>query len=509
MAISENRITIEQTIENNKNNTDVSSSSSVDSKSLTTKSVDKEPAGLISKLPTSITQFSSFKELSLFAAGKINQLKSTINSALTIPNLDDLINMTSKYSNNNLNALIVNRTLGIFKAALCGDGRGIDLGLDQLLRALDYKFDFLRDYNVCGRQQVRNPLDVILKSKNQVRDFYNGIINIDKKLLNNFLQASNTFVNRNKLPIELQNCTAYKSLQEYANDLRNGLSTGWLSSLQSSYNNKICSSSDKGFTSTTKTMNKAIATPFISGMVEYDKETMYSSMTGILNNSDLDRDVILDILGGTLTDKDKSNNTIKTLELVAYTKVVGSKDKSDSKVITTSEGSSIQDINNKLQGNGQNSEYILDNILNAHEEKKELTTKEVTTINKVNTEKYDMLLTGNFNALDIICNLKDDVSEVTDSNKEFNNIVKLLEIADPKFKSDKSIDILSLSDTIKKLAVEGSKSNKKNFTTSLEKDDDNNDIYVIDNDLNTIDYVNIMNGLNNTEEILICQCTKC
>lgn len=504
MAISENRIAMEKIIEENKNNNDISSSSTSNnsgtgnsSPSLSKSSSDKEPGGLIANLPSSLVQFSSFKDLSQFAAGKINNLKSDINVALRIPNIDDLLQMTSKMGN--VNGLIINKALGVFKSVMCGDGNGIDFGLDKLLMALDFRFEFLRDYNVCGRQQLRNPIDVLLKSERQIVNFVNGIKNIDKKLLKNFLSAADRFVLTNKLPIDLKNCSSYKALQDFANDLRDGMSTGNFKHLQDIFNNKICSASEKGIASTPKVVTKAAATPYITNMAKFDKASMYSSMTSILNNSNMERDIILDIVCGNVVKKENDKNTIKNLELIAYTKVVGALNQPKKPT------GDVLGTNDFLQNTNGSTEKVLENILNAHEQNKNLTTNEVLELNTASKESSDMLLVGHVDAKDIICNMKDETEKSQDPIKDFNNLMSLLEIADEKFNPKKAIDVLNLSKSVKDLAIKGSQSNEKTFTTNVIQVDNVN-VYEVDSTLNTMDYVNILSNTVTTEDLLVCEC---
>lgn len=503
MAISENRIAMEKIIEENKSGTTSSGNPSDNSgtgntaPTLTKSSSDKEPGGLIARMPSSVTQFSSFRELSQFAAGKINDFKADINTALKIPNIDDLIKMTSGLDN--VNGLIVNKALGVFKSVMCGDGRGIDFGLDKILMALDFRFEFLRDYNVCGRQQLRNPIDVLLKTEKQFVDFANGLKNIDKKLLKNFLAASDKFVTTNKLPIDLKNCSSYKALQNFANDLRDGMSTGNFKHLQNIFNNKICSSSEKGIASTPKVVTKAVATPYVTNMTKFDRDSMYSSMTSILNNSGMERDILLDITCGNALKKENSKNTIKTLELIAYTKVVGPLNQ------PKQPDGNITGTNDYLQNNSNSSDKILDNIINAHEQQKNLSTSEAIDLGLTNKESTDMLLVGQLDAKDVICNMKDKTDDSQDPIKDFNNLMSLLEIADEKFKPNKAIDVLNLSKSIKDLAVNGSKSHEKQFTTNIIQVD-NVSVYEVDSTLNTMDYVNILSNVSTTDDLLICEC---
>lgn len=504
MAVSENRVTTEKIIENNKNekgsvnsNSNSNNSTSGNNPTLTKNSSDKEPGGLLANLPSSVVQFSSFKELNQFAAGKINNLKDNINVALKIPNVDDLLKMTE--NSTSLNGQIINKALGIFKSTLCGDGLGIDFGLDKLLAALDFRFEFLRDYNVCGRQQLRNPLDVLLKMENQIVSFTNGIKNIDKRLVKNFLNATNQFVRRNKLPIDLQNCTGYKAMQDFANDYRKGFSPNVVNQLKQLLNHSICSSSERGIAPTPKVVQKAAATPILTNMPKFDANTMYSTMTTILDNSDLPRDILLDILSTNVVKKENSKNMIKTLELIAYTKVVGPLNKE------TSVKEDIISKNQFLNDHKGSNEILLDNILRAHDNQQQIKTSEVLVLDTASRETSDMKLVGQMDARDIICNLKDETEGSQNPERDFNNLVKLIEIADPKFNSKKSVDVLSLSQSVKTLGTQASLNTKKDFTTRVVEEDGIR-VYEVESSLNTMDYVNIMNHLTVNEEILVCAC---
>lgn len=523
MAVSDSRIVVESVIKNNaeggsytavkSTNTDTSSSSTSSAKSMvnnakdTLKSVAKdiEPEGAISLLPTSLVSFSSFKELSYWVSGNINKLKNSINSALKIPDINDLLRMTGRHGN--LNNYFVNKGLSLFKSVFCGDGRGINFGLYAILQALDYRFDFLYGYNVCGRQQLRNPIDVLLKSKKQFEDFSYGIANIDKKLLNNLLRAANQFVENNGLPIELKNCTSYKTAKAFAKDYRNGISLGILNKLKTLNANKMCSSSDKGFTPNSKYLNKVSSNPFIKGLVKYDEDTMYSAMTGILNNSNLDRDSILDNLHNAILDSNNSKDTTKALGAIALTKVVGAKNKNKNIVTTVTKGENIKDINNKLQGQGSN---ILDKVLDAHKNNTNINSvNDLVNGSKLNTEETDMLLAGKMDAKAILCNMKDELSDVDDPEKEFYKICSLLEIADPSFKAKDNIDYLNLSPTMNKLAdrvIKGRmyKNNIEPITIGTDT------YYKVNKQYDIIDSLYVLNNVKaESNDILRCKCVKC
>lgn len=499
MAISENRIQVEKIIESNKNNEDISStsSSSTSSSGDMSKATDKQPKGLISNLPSSLQQFSSYKELMDYATNKVNDTKNTINQKLKIPTVDDLIKMTSKTTNKNM--LVVNKSLGLFKAAFCEGSTG-DLGLIRLLNALNYRFDFIREYNVCGRQRVRNPLDVLLKYENEVVTFYNGIINLDKRLVANFLSASERFVSTNKLPIDLKNCTSYNALKAFSQDFRNGMTSGVTAELKKFFSNKICSKSDTGIITNSNIVKKYAATPYVGGLASYDKNNMYAGISTVVDKGYVTKDIVLDILQNTLEENSTKNNMINTLELIAYTKVVA-----PNKETTTNNSVSISNTATNLQNNSNSADKILENVINAYKNETPMKTDDALNIGNTDTTETNAMVLGKFTAKDLICNMEDE-KESTDVVKDFNNLMTLLEIADNKFKPEESIDVLSISKTITDLATSGSQSRyqaSSNTTVNI----NNIEYHSVNDDLDVMDYVNILSNSEVTDDILVCKCS--
>lgn len=499
MAITQSRIKTEKLIEASSQ----SSSSGASSSGLSSASsiTDLEPKGLTDLLPSNISMFSSYKDIIASLASSINAITGNINRLLTPPSIQDL---RKKFGDgHNLNQNPVNIALGIFEAAFCGDGEGFDLGLDDLLKSLDYKFDFLKPYNVCGRQKVRNPMDVLIKSVDNMRKDFNTIINLDKRLLKNLQTQVNNFIKKSKLPFDLQNCMLDNALSNMVVNYREGIPPGAMKSLENALNVNVCKKSDKGVSGHSKTLQRTAITPIVSGLPTYDRTSMYAFQAGILNNEEVDNILVMEALVNTI--KEEPNpNTIKTLELIAFTKIVpyvnniscsqevvvgggntggtgggsgsvvpgtpstggSTTTQVQTKTNSSLSGTSIQKLNETLQSTANASDLILDNIINAHKDGNKIETKDIVNV-------VPPLPTGTINSScqvdgnHVLSIMTDDVSTTTNPKKDLENVVELIKIADPSFVPEENISSFSNCSTTSYLARETLKSETKTPRTEL------------------------------------------
>lgn len=493
MAITQSRIKTEKLVEASaqSSSTGTTTSGTTSVSTIT----DLEPKGLTDLLPSNISMFSSYKDIISSLASSINAITGNINRLLTPPSIQDL---RKKFGDgHNLNQNPVNIALGIFEAVFCGDGEGFDLGLDDLLKSLDYKFDFLKPYNVCGRQKTRNPMDVLIKSVDNMRKDYNTIINLDKRLLSNLQKQVNNFVKKSKLPFDLQNCMLDNALSNMVINYREGIPPGAIKSLENALNVNVCKKSDKGVSGHSKTLQRTAITPIVSGLPTYDRTSMYAFQAGILNNEEVDNVLVMEALVNTIKE-DPNPNMIKTLELIAFTKIVpyvnnisGSEETiggtTETKTISSLSGTSIQKLNETLQSTTNASDLILDNIINAHKDGNKLETRDVVNV-------IPPLPTGTINSScqvngsHVLSIMSDDVSTTTNPKRDLNNVVELIKIADPSFVPEDNISSFSNCSTTSYLARETLKSETKRPRTEIAQVDG-------------IDYLKINDDITLTEKI--------
>lgn len=440
MAVSESRIKTEKLIEASEEGASGGISGGMSSPSSI---MDLEPEGLTDLLPSSFSQFSNFKDLMNMLAQNVKSVYGQINNALKIPSLSDFANGLDLPLNRNANP--VNQTLGIFHALLCGDSKGIDFHLRDLINALAYDFGFL-NWNICGRQQLRNPVDVILNSADNMRKDYNALINLGPRTMKNLQKGVNNLIKGLGLPKNLESCMLDNALSNMKIKNLDGIPPGALNGLKKALSPDICKRSNSGVPGYSRTLEKTKITPLVTGLVNYNEETMFSFQGAILDSNQVSNDVVMEVLSDSIKNQD-SDTLFKTLQLIAFTKITEVKDYSLNNDTITSSTYNIHKVKN-------GTEAMLDEIIQCNEDGTTSTGKAITKKTRV-TSSADMNLALDVNANTILKHMKDDlVSDVQDPEKKFDQVIKLIEIADPKFVSEESAMNIGENESIRLLAEE-------------------------------------------------------
>lgn len=450
MAISENRIETEKLVQaENEGGDGLSSPPDLSSLKQVT------PEGMIKNLPQSIGQYSSFKELTSAVQSITSMAKGAINDLFTVPNIDTILNSIGGGGlgggGYNSNQNVVNTALGIVKAALCGDSDALVFDLSAIIRALDYDFDFMRSFNICGRQGMRNPIDTLLKGIDNLEYQSRLLSGVGPRFLNNLKHATKSLISNLNLPKSLETCLNQKAILQGSSNFGAGISLGRLRDLLESTRPDICKSSVAGVKSNNYTVRKVAAQPFVTGISTYDRTTMYSFYSGVISSNAIEKAILLEILSEAFTDTPNSNST-KLLEMVAFTKV--------SEIMTdTSNPTSIGGINKVLHNYSDSENLVLDNILQAAEASKTVKASQMTNIKQNYVQ--DQSTANNFDATSILETMTDDLaSETKDPTKSFNDTIKLLNIADPTFTPDDSANKLSSCPTTRDLSVKAMRVSK-------------------------------------------------
>ncbi len=442
--------------ENNSTETNSSNSNTTSKEEEFNNKADIPAGGLVSNLPPSAAQSSSYGELSDFVAAsnnamgkggaKITELKSKVTSYLSMPSKEKLLSMLkNKFPNLNINA--VSKGLGIFQSAFCGDSNSLIYGLRDLIDSLNYGFDFISTWNICGRQRLRNPLEVYFKTKRDLEYSINQGKNIHNRLYLNLNAAAKSFITRNGLPQDLQNCMQHKTLEEAAKALRDRITLQEWKDLINLFNQEICAKSQAGIGGNSNTINKLAATPFISGLCKYDTKTMYASALSIFNNpnSGVDKISIVEILITSLLDPKNKKDAIKNLDLIKLIVTIDT----DTSVVKPS-SISPNNLNSYLQGSNKDK---VDTIRrNIHDGVTDVLDMLDTPYEKNNIERdLDILLT--LDVCLILKNLEEDVKDCKDPEFEFRRITNMLYTTNRFFKEEESIDMLASSKTMSDLAT--------------------------------------------------------
>lgn len=488
MAIAENRITSEKLIQaENEGGDGLTSPPDLSDPSSFT------PKGLIAQLPSSIGQYSSFKELTSAVQGISKMAQNAMNELFTVPNIDNILgslgnNLTSGY---NLNQNTVNTALGVVKAALCGDSDALVFDLSAIYRALDFNFDFLLSLNICGRQKMRNPIDTLLKGVENLEYQSKLMANLGPRLLNNLKSSTKLLIRSLNLPRSLETCLNQKAILQGSYGLNNGISLGRVKDLIRSIGADICKSSSSGVKSNNYTIKKVSAQPFISGIAEYDRVSMYSFYAGVLASKVLDQESLLEILSESFTDSENKNAT-KLLEMIAYTKITEVAN-------NTNNPNTIGGINSVLQNSAGSADVVLENILEAAEASKIVKATDMTNVSGEYSE-YSVK-TVKFSAENILSVMSDDlVSESKDPSKDFNNTIKLLQIADNTFVPEDKASFIADCKTTSDLSVKGMRASTLPPLTSTKFDKGGNHYLRVTDDIELIHLVGSLSANSDVYE---------
>lgn len=479
MAVSESRIKTEKLIESSQEGASGGSSGLTTPSSIS----DLEPEGLTDLLPSSFSQFSNFKDIMNILAKDVKSLYAQINNTLKIPSLGDFENGLNNTLNRNSNP--INQTLGIFHAALCGDSDGIDFHLRDLINALDYDFGFL-NWNICGRQKLRNPVDVIFNSVDNLRKDYNALANLGPRIMKNLQTGVNNFIKGMGLPKNLEACMLDNALSKMKIEKATGIPPGALKNLKDALNPDICKRSNSGVPGYTRTTEKAKVTPLVTGLVNYNETTMYAFHGSVLNTDQVTNDIVMEVLCESIKEKD-STTLFKTLQLIAFTKAVSV----GSARVT---GDNVMSLTYNLHQSPGATDSILDSIITANQDETKLDP--IKTVSKKRTSNSaDMNLALNVNASTVLKHMKDDlVTTAKDPEKKFYQAVNLLKIADPKFTPEEFTLNLSECESIRDLAIQGGlsstyTSNKK----PLEKDTE---------EIDGVTYIKVRNDITLMDQVI-------
>lgn len=470
MAVSKSRIKTEKIVENNKNSSTGAGSTGAPDIAMV---MDLQPKGLTDLLPINITQFSSLKDITSFFASAIDKFTGNVNKSLSVPSLADLRKTLS--NDHNLNQNTVNATLGVFEALLCGSDDSLDFNLDDLLKALDYKFDFLQSWNICGRQGLKNPVDTILKSINNIEknmcNLTNTLMNLDKRLLNNLQKSVKKLIKSLKLPKDLENCMLDNALNNMNIKYRKGITPGMSNQLRDALTPSVCKKSDSGVPGYSREVVRASYTPLVSGLQNYDRKTMYAFTGALLGSKDIDNAIMLDVLTSCI-DGNENSNTLKILEMIAFLKIVPY-------VSTATNSTTLPNLTNNIHRVDNSDEIILDTILTA--------TESETTIDPIKTvaqpqspaSMANMAAVSEVSYEDILKTMTDDTSTSTNPTKDFNNTLKLIQVVDKSFVPNQNVMKIAKCEPIGNLAM-----------MSMHSKNVSNIIYST-KEVNNVEYINV------------------
>lgn len=338
----------------------------------------------------------------------------------------------------NKNTMAINKGLGVFKDILCWDGDLSFLSLAELLNLLNFNFDFLLSWNICGRQGLVNPLDKLLRSISMLEGQINELKNLDKRLLNNLKDSINGFIRNSGLPQNLANCMLNSSFLSNAESYRSKTSLEGLRDVAKFLNADICKKSDEGIPAKVNEVEKTAMTPFVSGLAGYPKETMYACTISLVTNPEINPNLVISALMSSYIDKENPN-TVALLEMIALVKAItlnGS--------MTLPNNNKIGDLNNVLINSSGSSDAILDKALESIESQTTVDKKEL--LSTVDTDGYIHI--PDLNPEVVLKNMADDVSSSPYPDKDLEKIKKLLGIAMPNFKPENYIGYLSESKTL-------------------------------------------------------------
>lgn len=454
MPIAKERIVTEQIVKVDSENT-AGASKEKTSKQVK-ESYDKvreRPKSMVQNLPQPVGDYSSFKDVTKAVQQTTSSIKGQVNDALSMPNIDVINNKLSGAAGEyNLNQNIVNSVLGVTKSILCGSGDAFMFDLSALLRALDYDFDFLRTWNICGRSKARNPIDTILKSIDNLEKQGKLLADIGPRFIRNLQAATKDFLRNANLPRSLENCLTDKAFLSGSSNIGDGISLGRLKDLIKDNSPAICRKSDAGVRTDNYIVRKTAVTPIVNNITTFDKQSMYSFAAGIMENQAIEKEILLEILTERFTGK-KNSNTVNTLELIAFVKIA--EYIQDDEIAT-----SITSINKELHNLPGSENIILDKILQANQDQTLLVPSDVTNVK--NDYHKDFIGASNVSAVDILETLGDDLTQSTNPVQDFNKVVTLISIADKTFKPEENIENITTCDSLSSLATLGLSTIKPN-----------------------------------------------
>lgn len=411
-------------------------------------SKDEKPKGELAKNGAESVKNSSFSEAKAQLVQSINEAKSTVNKKLNGLTPEKLV--TAMGGGPNKNTIAVNKALGVFKTVLCWDGN-IDFSLQDLINALNFKFDFLKTWSICGRQGIQNPLDNLLRSISRLENELNQLKNLDKRLLNNLKSAVNGMIKNLGLPQNLVDCMLNNSFLQTAEQYRGKSSLDALRKVAHFLNPDICKKSDEGIPAEVKEVKKIAMTPFVSGIASYPRETMYASLISLITSEKIDSTLVIAALAESYVDAENPN-TVKLLEMMAIIKAM------QLSTGTNSSGS-IGGVNNILINSTGSADSILDTAISSVESDTKLDKNAM--LSHVDNDSY--FYVPELRPDIILSNMADDYSDSADPAGDLDRIKKLLAIAMESFKPENNIGYLSQSSTIGTLLEYTVPNTKKDF----------------------------------------------
>lgn len=450
-------------------------------------STETQPKGVASKIPPRVASRSSFRDLSRMGAKSIKHYTKLVNKYASMPFDKKTLSNWIASTNSNWNANQVNEVLSVIQNVLCGDHDSWVFDADAIINALDFKLDFLESWNICGRQKMWNPVDTLLKTISNIEKTLDSLKSWDRRFLGNLQNTVNKFIQNLGLPTDLTKCIVEKANMNFNTNARDGLCPGLFNKIRGFLSADICKRSDSGVSAYAKPLEKAAMTPFVSGLVNYDRTTMYTFFTAILSNPKVDKGLVLEILNGCIDDQ-PSTNVAKLLELIAYLKNV-------TILQSTMVGTTIGGINQQLQKVDNIEDIILDQVLNANETGTKINTSDILSIKPTS---YDLEGISIADSTLILKSMEDDFSDSKDVTKDFENIIKLIKIADKRFIPEKQIPQIADCKTLAYLADKSSKTSYKSITTSTERID-GIDYLKIEDELSLADKVTVIAALNELE----------
>lgn len=406
-----------------------------------------EEEGIADELSTDYLQ--KMNDAFGIAATKVSDFKSKVNDFLSMPTREEMMNkLKNKFPN--LNMKKVAKALSIFDTIFCGDSNSLLYGLKNLIGTLDFDFGFLATWNICGRKRLRNPLEIYTKTLQDIEDMVNYIGNTLPRLWGSLKNAVEGFILRNGLPSDLVKCLHNKAVDDAVKKLSFNVSLEEAKKLADFFNGKICSKSEKGLAGdNNKTVNKIVATPFITGMADYDdKSRLSTSLTFFEKESNLNISDHFQILAPNLLDESKKDKVVATLEVLAV--ALNKKPVEESFIPEVPNLGDMQGLHNYIQNASKEQiQEIKDKIINGAVDEED---GNLLCPPDADNSSYDMMALQTLDICLILKNMEDDRTGVPNPVTEFVNILNMLYNVNRNFSAADSIDMLSTSKTLKDLA---------------------------------------------------------
>lgn len=399
------------------------------------KAKDEKVKGELNKYSNESVQNSPMQEVKAAvhnASSKIWAAREDMNKKLSGLTPEKLVDSMGNAFN--LNTAPINKTLGVAKKILCWDGN-IDFSLQELIDALDIKFNFMLTWSICQRQGAVNPIDNLLRSVSRLENEINQLKNIDKRILNNLKQGIKGFIKKSGLPKQLQDCMLNNSFLQNAEQYRGRTSLNSIKNLLNVLNVDICKKSDEGIPTQVDTLTQTAMAPFVSGLAEYPKETMYAAIITLITTEGIDPKLVEAALLSSYQDKENTN-TIKLLEMMAIIQAT-------QKATKINKTNTIGSVNSLLANTNGSTSALLDNALQAIDEERELSKDELLSMDM---DRFNYVPTIDPNIL--LKNMADDLTGTTDILREFENLKKLLSICLSGFDPNDYVYSMSKSSSI-------------------------------------------------------------